>query len=588
MKKTHLVLAAIAALCACHTNKLSISPGSAAPLTGGSTVQFSASGVGGKPVTWSIDGAGSAAGTISSSGLYTSPMQVPYPATITVRAKAAGVSATAPVVVTSPVEDWPKYRRDLANTGRSSETGINAQTAAHLALKWSFKTPGGKVSASPAVAAVNGTPMLFVGAWNGTFYGLNAESGAMVWQFQTDAAPTIGACALSPVDCMRIASSAAVANGNVYFGAGNGFVYCLNAATGTLVWKFQLGNATQGAEVWTSPAVAAGKVYFGTGSHADEPCWPGQIFAFDAATGAVGGVPGPSWTFDVLQGCPAGMSCVGGGVWSSPALDVSFAGAGVNPILYVATGNPGNGCVPASSGTPSTAYTDTVLALDAANGTLLNFYQAYANDPNDAFDFGAAIVLHSTAQCAGTGPSDWLTAANKGGSVFTLGRDKNGLVNGAVSRTELNPLGTGSVYAGEIIGTPVVVPNANACNSIYVPSEYGYLFELNQASDGAVAGVSDATWPLGIDTVKGCTPPAPGDPGSCPMYSAPTSIADVLAFGGGDGDFYVFSASGAKLFDFATPGLVASGPAVSNGRLYFGSFGDSQAGDVYCLSVDGK
>ena len=77
------------------------------------------------------------------------------------------------------------------------------------------------------------------------------------------------------------------------------------------------------------------------------------------------------------------------------------------------------------------------------------------------------------------------------------------------------------------------------------------------------------------------------------MYSAPASVANVLAFGGGDGNFYVYSTQGKKLYSFGAQGLVASGPAVSNGRMYFGTYGGdsptgSKDGVVYCLSVDGK
>ncbi len=78
------------------------------------------------------------------------------------------------------------------------------------------------------------------------------------------------------------------------------------------------------------------------------------------------------------------------------------------------------------------------------------------------------------------------------------------------------------------------------------------------------------------------------------MFSAPAAVADVLIFGGGEGNLYVYTTSGARVFAFGTLGLVPSGPAVSNNRFYFGSFGPKNAvtglrdGVVYCLSVDGN
>ena len=46
-----------------------------------------------------------------------------------------------------------------------------------------------RVSASPAIATVNGTSMVFLGAWNGNFYALNAVTGKKIWSFTVDLVP---------------------------------------------------------------------------------------------------------------------------------------------------------------------------------------------------------------------------------------------------------------------------------------------------------------------------------------------------------------------------------------------------------------
>ena len=105
-----------------------VSP-SAANITTAETQQFTATviGTGNTAVAWSIEGAGSGnptLGTISSSGLYTPPIALPDPAAVTVRVTSAADAlrfANAAVTLSSPLEDWPKYRRDLSNTGRSLE-----------------------------------------------------------------------------------------------------------------------------------------------------------------------------------------------------------------------------------------------------------------------------------------------------------------------------------------------------------------------------------------------------------------------------------------------------------------------------------
>jgi hypothetical protein len=64
----------------------------------------------------------------------------------------------------------------------------------------------------------------------------------------------------------------ALAYGNVYFGSGDHFIYCLNQVTGKLVWKYK----TEGP-LSMSPAVADGKIYVGSTD--------GHVYCFNARTG---------------------------------------------------------------------------------------------------------------------------------------------------------------------------------------------------------------------------------------------------------------------------------------------------------------
>ena len=54
-------------------------------------------------------------------------------------------------------------------------------------------------------------------------------------------------------------SDPAVADGVVYFGADDGNLFALNAATGSPLWVYGTGSAIEG-----SPAVADGRVYVGS------------------------------------------------------------------------------------------------------------------------------------------------------------------------------------------------------------------------------------------------------------------------------------------------------------------------------------
>ncbi len=75
-------------------------------------------------------------------------------------------------------------------------------------------------------------------------YCLNADNGELVWQFNSRS---------------HTESSPCVANGKVYFGAGDDGLYCLEAATGKKLWNFP------GYHIDTSPAVVGNLVFAGAG-----------------------------------------------------------------------------------------------------------------------------------------------------------------------------------------------------------------------------------------------------------------------------------------------------------------------------------
>ncbi len=112
--------------------KIDITP-SYGQLALGQTLQFSAtvSGAGDARVIWQVnnaDGGGTRSGRISSSGLYTPPASLPYPALVTVTAEARAnreVSATASITLLAQAPTGTTYY--VANNGNNSNDGsINA------------------------------------------------------------------------------------------------------------------------------------------------------------------------------------------------------------------------------------------------------------------------------------------------------------------------------------------------------------------------------------------------------------------------------------------------------------------------------
>src|SRR3982751_982234 len=74
--------------------------------------------------------------------------------------------------------DWPQYRFDSARDGRNpDETILSPSTVGGLKEIWSF-TADGIVPPSPAVV----DNVLYVASGNGTFYALDAATGALIWK----------------------------------------------------------------------------------------------------------------------------------------------------------------------------------------------------------------------------------------------------------------------------------------------------------------------------------------------------------------------------------------------------------------------
>jgi len=111
--------------------------------------------------------------------------------------------------------DWPTYRHDALRSGCTT-----ARVGAAVEADWQFEI-GGRLS---SVVAADGRA--FVAAIDAhTLVALDVARGARAWQF------TAGG---------RIDSPPTVDGGHVVFGGADGWVYCLRASDGVLVWRYRV------------------------------------------------------------------------------------------------------------------------------------------------------------------------------------------------------------------------------------------------------------------------------------------------------------------------------------------------------------
>ncbi len=153
-----------------------------------------------------------------------------------------------------PDADWPQLQRDPQHTGYSPQ-----QVNPPYRYYWRWNQVPFASRTQPVVA----DNRLFIGSLNGRMYALDADQDAgggpptILWSYDTG----------SP-----IRHTAAVYSNTVYFGAHDGRVYALSAATGALIWSFLTGGGIAAA-----PVVDNGVVYIGSAD--------GYFYALDAATG---------------------------------------------------------------------------------------------------------------------------------------------------------------------------------------------------------------------------------------------------------------------------------------------------------------
>lgn len=164
----------------------------------------------------------------------------------------------------------------------SDDRRLYALDLASGARRWTFTT-NGPIHSTPAV---DDTGVYFL-SYDGIFYALDPGSGTLRWKFRSAGERHFEAKGLHgmqpatqtmPDVWDMFSSSATLANGLVYFGCGDGFVYALRESDGTLAWRFHTGDV-----VHASPAVANGLVVVGS--------WDSCLYALDAKTGI------PHWKF---------------------------------------------------------------------------------------------------------------------------------------------------------------------------------------------------------------------------------------------------------------------------------------------------
>jgi polyvinyl alcohol dehydrogenase (cytochrome) len=280
---------------------------------------------------------------------------------------AAACKTTPPPGVGGP--RWNGWSPTLDNARFQADGGLSARDVPRLKVKWAFQFVGG-VASQPTV--VGGR--VYFGAGSGRVYALDARTGCIYWRAEVAkagvrAAVSVGSTAGPSGGAGRLA---------VFVGDRSGSVHALDAANGHEIWAVKL-ETHPFAMITGSPVLYRGRLYVPMSSSEEivslvkgySCCtFRGNVVALDASTGKT------LWRTYAIADAPKPyrttasgaqmLGPAGAAIWSAPTIDARRG------VLYVATGD-------SYTDAPNTG-SDAVIAMDLVTGQVRWTHQVTAND----------------------------------------------------------------------------------------------------------------------------------------------------------------------------------------------------------------
>jgi polyvinyl alcohol dehydrogenase (cytochrome) len=441
------------------------------------------------------------AGTGTRIAAITVPVAMALTALAAVAWPGAGASAATSFI------NWPSYLYGVTHNSYAADAkAITQANASTLTEAWHFM-PG-----APPVAALgyalNASPtvydgVVYIGGNNGTFYALNESTGAIIWQRAIGYLKATTNCgARGTTSTATVTTNSATGVLTVYVASANGYLYAMNAATGSVIWKsvthLQVGDNGNYTE-WASPTVANGKIYIGLAG-CNTTHIRGALLEFNQSTGAL------QATYYTVPSAD-----VGGSIWATAAV-------ASDGDVFVGTGND----IP-----PTPRNVGTSESIVELNGTTLaqlgKWQLPLADQPSDDDDFGASVSLFSAVLPGTTTATPMVGACNKNGVYYAL--KQNDLGAGPVWQTRIAAVNTGDdgmlaacLSSTVVNGSSLYV--AGTATTIDGTSYAGSIDELNAAT-GAIVWATGLSAPVyGTPSLDGAGVLAVGTDGSSPEPEA--------------------------------------------------------------------
>ena len=316
----------------------------------------------------------------------------------------------------SEPQNWLTYYGAYDGQRFSALGQITTANVRTLRPAWIFNYQPLGLYAAPVTAAFEAAPIvvdgvMFVSGPNGYLWALDAASGTKLWQYQHQIPIDVALC------CGNVNRGVAVARGKVYMVTANGYLLAIDARTGVLRWQTAFADVRAAESATLAPLLVKNLVL--VGNSGAEYGVRGHIDAIDAETGRRvwrrytvprPGEPGSeTWPAEPRNAPNGGAWARGGGTaWITGTYDPEL------DLVYWGTGNPS----PVFDGDGrlgTNLYTSSVIALDPDDGVIRWHYQLTPHDVWDYDAVGESILIEE-------GQRKLLAHFDRNGYLFILDR----------------------------------------------------------------------------------------------------------------------------------------------------------------------
>ncbi len=329
-------------------------------------------------------------------------------------AESKNVSATTML----PASEWPNFGGAPSEQHYSPVDQINTANIDHLSLAWYYDLPSENTLTGPVMA----DGKVFITTGHSTIRALDAESGKLIWEFDSGTRERSGFILRYGYGGKGLAYW----NGKVYLITHDGIVMALDAGTGKQLWQQRTFEPNGSLYADGPPRVFNGKLIIG---HAGADTGPnrGYVDCFDAETGK------KLWRFYTVPGNPAEgfeseAMAMAAKTWSGEWWRWGGGGTAWNAFsydpelnyFYIGTGNgfPYNHTM-RSEGKGDNLFLASIVAVNADSGEYVWHYQT---TPGEQTDYNAVMDMTlATLEIDGQ-QRKVLMQAPKNGFLYVLDR----------------------------------------------------------------------------------------------------------------------------------------------------------------------